>query len=70
MLVPFKKQTSSDFRRSISQTVSEDGTIPYRPKTELVPYSDVHCIKIICTYTVDVRNRDIRFSALFTPVRL
>ena len=46
MLVRFKKKTSSDFGRSISQTASEDGTEPYRPKTELVPYSDIHCIRL------------------------
>ena len=34
----------SDFGRSVYKLASEDGTIPYRPKTELVPYSAFHCI--------------------------
>ena len=37
------QKRSSDFRRSVYLLASEDGTKPYRPKTELVPYSAFHC---------------------------
>ena len=50
-LVMELQKRSSDFGRSISQTLSGNGTVPYRPKSELVPYSDVHC------------NAEIRTSA-------
>ena len=44
MLVPIKIIRSSDFRQFHSQTASEDGTEGTCLNTELVPYSDIHCI--------------------------
>ena len=39
---------SSDFRQFHSQTLSGNGTVPYRPKSELVPYSDVQNLDVYC----------------------
>ena len=56
------QKRSSDFGRSISQTASEDGTELYRPKTELVPYSDVDCM-----YIQRLNNELVRYSDSSLP---
>ena len=43
MLVNEFRLVSSDFGRSVQNRSSRHGTEPYRPKSELVPYSDVDC---------------------------
>ena len=34
-------------KRSVLNRSSRHGTIPYYPKSELVPYSDVHCSDLV-----------------------